>query len=175
MAMCSEVKYRGLYEALKMLPMLMRQSVVYQEFHRDSRSTGTVADQLVETERGGSLVVTSGVVADPRDVQARDDVHAHGGDEETGVSAADMVHSNLNAVPDDDADESSCEERASELEAVAESADDQENHSGEDVDRDGQELGVDVAVSHASDNGRPEISGKDEAGGEDTHMKVDRP
>jgi len=102
--------------------------------------------------------VSSGIVADPRDIQAGDDVHAHGGDEETSVSTADVVDSNLDAVADDNADESSSEERASDLEAVTESSNDKEHDGGKDVDRDGEKLSVDIAVPHASDNGRPDVS-----------------
>lgn len=102
--------------------------------------------------------MSSGVVADPRDIQAGDDVHAHGGDEETGVSSANVVDSDLNTIPDNNADESASEERASDLEAVTESSNDKEHDGGEDVDRDGEKLSVDIAVSHASDNGRPDVS-----------------
>jgi len=102
--------------------------------------------------------VSSGIVADPRDVQARNNVHAHCGDEETGVSAADVVDSDLDAVADDDAYEGPGEERASKLVVVAETTDDQEYDGGKDVYGDCEELGVDVAVSHASDDGRPDVS-----------------
>lgn len=99
--------------------------------------------------------MSSGIVADPRNVQTRDDIHPHRHDEQTSVSTADAIDSDLYTIADDQEAECTCDKGASELVPIADPADDQKDRSCEKVNGDSEQLSVDVAVSHPTDDGRP--------------------